>query len=303
MNVDGALPLSVVVVTVESAARLRTCLDALARQHAAPEMEILVPWDGSHGESVSLSLEFPGVRFLPLPGPKLTFAQLRARGIAQARGEIVAITEDHFTPAPDWCCQVVDAHRAPHAAIGGAVEKQTPDTMLSWAFYLADYLRYLDPPEGPSNHLTDGNVTYKRASLEAMGAMWAGEFHENVVHAALEARGESLWLSPRIVVRQKRHLSVGAAVRDRYAFGRLFGSTRVEQAGALERMKLTAAAVVLPALLMARITLHILRTRRYAGAFLRALPALLLISSVWAWGEFVGYVTGRPEQSLSARAS
>ena len=301
---SGTLPLSAVVITVDSAARLRTCLAALERQTEAPEMEILAPWDGSHGSCAELEREFPRVQFLHTGGgTKLTFAQLRAHAIARSKGEIVAITEDHFTPAQDWCRQIVEAHRAPHAAIGGAVEKQTPDTTMSWAFYLADYLRYLQPPEGPSAHLTDGNVTYKRSALMAVRDSWATEFHENVVHAALAAKGQSLWLSPRILVRQKRQISLRDAVRDRYAFGRLFGSTRVEGANAAARLKLTLVAVLIPVLLLARVAAHIVRTRRYAGAFLRALPALLLISAVWAWGEFVGYLTARPDQSLTARAS
>ena len=293
--------LSAVVVTVESADRLRSCLDALQRQ--TDITEIIVPWDGSHGDSVSLERDYPSVKFLAAGPGKLTFAQLRARGIARATGDVVAITEDHFTPAPDWGRQILTAHHAPHAAIGGAVEKQTPDAILSWAFYLADYLRYLDPQEGPSAHLTDGNVTYKRAALAEIGELWSSEFHENVVHAALTERGQSLWLSPKIVVRQKRRMTLRGAVRDRYAFGRLFGSTRVEGMGALNRLKLTAACLLLPAILLMRVGSHVARTRRYAAATLRAFPALVLISTVWAWGEFVGYVTARPDPSLSARAS
>ena len=294
-------PLSVVVVTVESAGRLRACLDAIQRQKAP--VEILVPWDGSHGACAALRQQFPNVRFTVAGRQKLTFAQLRAHGISQATGDIVAITEDHFTPAPDWCRQILEAHREPHAAIGGAVEKQTPDTVLNWAFYLADYLRYLDPPEGPSAHLTDGNVTYKRAALMEIRNVWEVEFHENLIHAALRARGQSLWLSPRIVVRQRRQMTLRNAIRDRYAFGRLFGSTRVEGMSLAGRLKFMVLCLVLPALLLLRVASHLLRTRRYVAASLRALPALVLISIVWAWGEFVGYITMRPDRSLSARFS
>src|SRR6478672_11658625 len=168
--------LTVVVVTVESAARLRGCLDALQHQTAAAD--IIVPWDGSHGDPASLQWAYPAVRFLLTGGRKLTFAQLRAYGVARAEREIVAITEDHCTPAPDWCHEIIEAHRAPYPAIGGAVEKQTPDSPLSWAFYLADYLRYLDPREGPSASLTDGNVSYKRSALWEIRDVWAVEFHE-----------------------------------------------------------------------------------------------------------------------------
>jgi len=183
------------------------------------------------------------------------------------------------------------------------VEKQTPDTVLNWAFYFADYLRYLDPREGPAQQLTDGNVTYKRTALAQIREVWEPEFHENLVHAALAERGESLWLSPKIVVRQKRGMTFRGAVYDRYAFGRLFGSSRVAGMRAVDRLKFTALCIVLPAVLVMRVASHVARTRRYAAAALRAFPVLLLISTVWAWGEFLGYVTARPERTLSARTS
>jgi len=293
--------LSVVVITVESAVRLRGCLQSLRAQDESPT-EILLPWDGSHGDSSALAQEFPEVRFLPAGRVQLTFAQLRTIGVACSTGQIVAITEDHFTPAVDWCRQIVAAHRAPHVAIGGAVEKQTPDTALNWSFYFADYLRYLNPPEGPSASLTDGNVTYKRVALDAIAGIWQDEFHENLVHGALAARGQSLWLSPRIVVRQKRHVSLGEAVRDRYAFGRLFGSTRIAGMEAARRWKLALLCVLLPAVLVMRVTMRVFRKQRYFAALVRAFPALLLISTVWALGECVGYMTGRPERSLTAKA-
>jgi hypothetical protein len=284
-------------------AELRTIADLAREDDATGGKLVVVPWDGSHGDCKPLERDYPEVNFLRAGNKKLTFAQLRAFGIARSSGRIVAITEDHFNPAQDWCAQILEAHQAPHAAIGGAVEKQTPDATLSWAFYLADYLRYLDPAEGPSHNLTDGNVTYKRDALDAIRELWKTEFHENVIHGALAGRGQSLWLSPKIVVRQKRQISLRAAVRDRYAFGRLFGSTRAEGMSGVQRLKLIVLCALLPAVLLLRVFSHIMRTRRYMGAWLRALPALLLISTVWSWGEFVGYLTARPDQSLSARAS
>jgi hypothetical protein len=290
----------VVVITVESAARLRGCLEALRTQDA-PADEVLIPWDGTHGEAGPLERDYPEMRFVRVNPRGLTYAQLRALGVAESCGEIIALTEDHFIPAPDWCRQIVEAHRAPHAAIGGAVEKLTPDKALNWSFYFADYLRYLDPVEGPSAGLTDGNVTYKRSELAHIAGVWKHEFHENLVHAALARRGQSLWISPRIVVRQKRNLSLGEAVRDRYAFGRLFGSTRIEGMPVAGRWKLALLSPLLPAVLVMRIVVGVLRKRKYVGPLVRALPGLALIATVWAWGEFAGYVTARREERLTAR--
>jgi hypothetical protein len=104
-----------------------------------------------------------------------------------------------------------------------------------------------------------------------------------------------------MVVRQKRHVSVGEALRDRYAFGRLFGSTRIAGMKASGRWKLVLLSGVLPAVLVVRVILGVFRKRRYFAALVRAFPALLLISTVWAYGEFVGYVTGRPDRSLTAK--
>jgi len=292
-----AIELSVVIVVLESARRLEDCLAAFARQTEAPPFEIIVPWDGTHGLMSAIQSLFPMVRFLPMEGRR-TYAELRAAGIRVATAPVVAITEDHCLPREDWCAAIVAAHAAAHAAIGGSVEKETPDTALNWAFYFADYIRYLDPVEGASHHLTDCNVAYKRSDLDAVAEVWQREFHENQVHQALASGGKSLWLSPRIVVRQKRHLTWRAALWDRYAFGRLFASTRVQGAPFSRRLLMLASCSILPFLLVARVARHVERTRRYRSNFLAALPAVGAVCTVWAWGEFVGYLTGSPESTL-----
>lgn len=293
--------LSVVVVTLVGPETLARCLEALDAQIDPPALEIIVPLDARLGDPGRLRQKYPHVQFLQAPGRK-TYAQLRCLGICQARGPVVAVTEDHCRPQPDWCAQIVRLHAAaPHAAIGGAVEKEAPDSPLNWSFYFADYLRYSLPFEaGRSHALTDLNVTYKRAAMDRIAPVWAEEFHENAVHAALEAAGETLWLAPEVVVRQQRPLTLGHAVWYRYAFGRLFASTRVAGAPPAARLKLIALAPLVPLLLVARIAGLVNRKCRWKGEFVRALPAVALVSLVWGWGELIGYVTGRPEAALSA---
>ena len=276
------------------------CLSALTQQLDAPATEIIVPCDESVGDLLTLREEFPGVTFLDVNG-KRTYAELRAIGVRASQGRIVAITEDHCTVAPDWCGQILLAHQAPYPAIGGAVEKKGKDTPLNWSLYLADYLRYMNPqPEGATNNLTDCNVTYKRAALDAVADTWADEFHEPVVHAALQSGGQTLWLDPKIVVYQQRDVDLRAAVRDRYAFGRLFASTRAVDFSRLQRSLYSLLSVTLPAVLVGRVAIHVLRKRRVVREFVRALPYLVLVSTVWAGGEFLGYVTGRAEGLLTA---
>jgi len=297
-----SIELSVVVVVLEGGAGLERCLRALHLQAATSSIEVLVPWDTTRGAIPNLPGLEGTVRFQLVEGP-CTYAELRAQGIRQSSGEIVALTEDHCLPDADWCSRIISAHRSNHAAIGGAVQKEVPDTALNWSFYFADYVRYLDPREGPSDHLTDCNVTYKRGALNAISTLWNDEFHENTIHAALKVRNESLWLTPQIVVRQRRRFNLKTALWDRYAFGRLFGSTRSMTANLRLRATLIAVAPALPVLLVIRAASHVLRTGRYKGEFLRALPSLTLLSLTWAWGEFVGYLTGRPETVLASKTA
>jgi hypothetical protein len=155
-------------------------------------------------------------------------------------------------------------------------------------------------PEGATNNLTDCNVTYKRTALDAVADTWADEFHEPVVHAALQSGGQSLWFDPKIVVYQQRSVDLRAALRDRYAFGRLFASTRAVDFSRTQRLLYSLLSLALPAVLVGRVAIHVFRKRRCVAEFVRSLPSLLLVSTVWACGEFLGYMTGRAEASLTA---
>jgi len=276
------------------------CLDALVTQAGVENIEILVPCDDRIADVPTLQRRFPTVQFLAVQGPR-TYAELRALAVRKARGTIIALTEDHCTPAEDWCARILRAHEGSHAAVGGAVEKNQPDSVVNWGLFLADYVRYANPrAEGSSSELTDCNVSYKQTALSAIHDVWRGEFHEPAVHAALLTCGESLWFSPDIVVYQQRGLRLSEAIWDRYAFGRLLGSGRVASKPRARRLVYAALTGLLPVLLLARVAGQVLHKRRYQSAFFRALPVLAALSTAWAWGEFIGYLTGRPSSVLRA---
>jgi hypothetical protein len=289
---DPGPRLSVVVVVLGGRRYIPRCLEALMRQTGVQDLEILVPCDDRITDAPVLQQQFPSVKF-PRAARYRTYAELRALGVRESRGAIVALTEDHCAPDPDWCVRILEAHGGPHAAVGGAVEKDA-DTTLNWAVYLCDFSRYMNPlREGPSRYLTDCNVSYKRRALDSVAHLWAAEFHETSVNWALHARGESLWLSGRIIVRQQRSLRLGAALRERFAFGRLFASTRVSTTSRLRGVIYAGLCCTLPAILVGRVARDVLRKRRHGRELLRALPAILLLTTVWAGGELVGYLTGR----------
>jgi hypothetical protein len=295
--------LSVVVVVLAGKALLVRCLEALRCQKNAPEMEVIVPHDDDLSEAVALSQRFPDVKFLRASG-KRGYAELRAVGVKSSRGPLVAVTEDQCIPPENWCAAVVAAHASPHAAIGGPVEKYRPDQLLNWAVYLRELGSFMPPVnEGPASELTDCNVSYKRADLNAIEPAWSMAFHEHQVHAALRERGGTLWLSPALMTYQQRSLKLRPAVAERYAFGRVYGGLRVGEISIAKRLWLIVASPLLPPLLLVRAVSRVIGKRRYVCECFAALPYLMLFSLVWSCGEFVGYVTGRPAVREAGRRS
>lgn len=298
MNQPPSVPeLSVVLIVLGGKKHLTRCLEALARQQGAPPTEVIIPHDQRLGadEAEALRGILPGLRFAPLSG-RQSFAALRTAGVKAARGRLVAITEDQCIPPERWCANVAAAHAQPHGAVGGPVDKQQPDRIINWAIYFRELGSYMPPiAEGPSECLTDCNVSYRREVLDGIASVWAAEFHEPKVHAALRERGRTLWLLPALLTYQQREIILGPAIRERYDFGRLYGGLRVAQLSGPKRLLFIVAAPLLPMLMVGRVLWGVVRKRRYLGVCLAAIPYLTLFAGVWSWGELVGYVTGRAE--------
>jgi hypothetical protein len=207
----------------------------------------------------------------------------------------VAILEDRGAPAPDWARMMAAEHaRLPHAAIGGAIENGL-DRPLAWAVYFCDFGRYQRPFEpGTRAYVSDVNVGYKRRALDLTADRWRVRYHETTVHWALQRAGESLYLSPSIVVEQQRlGLRLADLVRERFVWGRLFAYTRAREQPATNRVVHAALAPVLPMILFARIVGTQAR-RATLARFVAVSPVVCVLLTAWSVGEMVGYVTGRP---------
>jgi hypothetical protein len=300
----SAPELSIVIVVVAGREPLARCLEALRRQEGAGSREVIVAHDDQHPDVQALEPRFADASFLRVPGTR-TFAELRAAGVARAAAPIVALTEDHCAADPRWAAALVAAHAEDprRAAVGGVVEKALPDTALDWAVYLLDYARYAGPQaDGPVHALTDCNVSYKRSALAPLAALWRDEFHEPTVHAALEQGGLVLWLASAMVVWQRRPFTLMGALRDRWQYGRLFGSLRAAGTPFSRRLVLAALAPAVPALQVLRVAQHAHRAPQLRAGLLRALPWVVLLAVAWGAGELAGHATGRPPAALAARS-
>jgi hypothetical protein len=300
---NGTPSVSVVINTLLGSPYTERCIDALRKQEEAPPLEIIVPVCLPFDNVEPLRRAYPDIR-LPLvsnlppgvdpshPGlAHLIYDRRRAVGLATATGDIIALTEDQIVPDPHWCASIVEAHAtAPYGAIGGAVENGGIG-VLHRALYLCDFGRYQRPfSAGEAAHLTDQNVSYKRAAIEKVRHVWSDMYHEPAVHDALRDAGERLWLTPECVVRLDRGpLNLLQQLGERCAWGRVFGGTRARRVSARKRLSLLLLSPVIPLLIVWRILI-----RNCSREVLLALPATSLMAVSWALGEAVGYATARP---------
>lgn len=282
------------------ASHLAGCLQALGRQADAPSTEVIVPYHQNTDGIEELAHRFPQVVFLPLTGVEVSsngggrehHDVLRARGMAAARGDLIALLEDHARPDEKWCANMVAAHRAGYAAIGGAIENGI-DRPLNWAVYYCDFGKYQNPlPSGESDFASDANTSYKRTALESVRALWDQSFREVVVNGALISRGEKVALRPDIVVYQHRSgLRLTTALRERYIWGRSYAVTRCQLLSNSKRLFYAALSPVLPAIMLLRLAQTAWQRRLRFGKFIGGLHYVAILLASWSFGEAMGYFT------------
>ena len=293
--------ITVAVVAICGPLHLARNLAALRAQVGAPPFDVLVVYDPVLAGVAELCAEL-GVRAVSNAGQR-TPLELAARAVESATGDLVILTEDHCIASPDWVRAMRAAQHPGRAVVGGRVEVRPGVSAVDWAFYFVDFFRYASPVrEGPAPSLTVCNAAYKRAELAAIGELWRVYFHETAVNSALAERFGDLWLTPASCVSMQRHVSFREALRERYAFGRLFACARLDFCSRAKRLYYAAFAPALPVLLMGRMARKGLGSPALRPAFVRASPVLFALVLAWSAGEWLGYLTRREPRSLIAAA-
>ena len=306
MLCENEIVLSIVLRVVGGKPFVRRNLSCLAPQIKDRPIEVIVPYDSSIKCCGELKQDYPQVTFVFMGEVKTGAAKhthaaahelydrRTAKGLRVARGEILALLEDYGIPKADWCDQVLYAHNLSHGVIGGAVEHEGKG-ILNWAVYFLDFGRYQLPlSEQPVQYLTDVNVSYKREVLESIREVWAEEYNEVAVHWALAKKGVLLWLRPQIVVSEDRgELFFADLIKERFAWGRLFGCMRARQMTFKSRLLYIFLSPGIPVVLLARMIANVFKKQRNWGQFILSLPLTIMLTSVWCIGELFGYITSR----------
>jgi GT2 family glycosyltransferase len=278
--------ISVTVASNRSLDLLRACLASLVPQCSSQGAELIVVRAGTEPELAQLARDWPAIRFIAAP-LDASIPLLRGKGLEAARGDFVALTEDHCVAEPGWLEALLGA-ADDAVAVGGGMGNAQTRRMVDWGAYFSEY-GFFDAgrPAGDDRLLTAANVAYRRPVLAEMtsGAL-AGDW-ENVLHGRLASRGLKTRFVPAAVVRQNRTYQLGDFCQDRFEHGRDYAQARVLTEPGTNRWIRLLACLPLPFVL----TMRVARAagRRSPISFLRALPATFTFLAAWSAGEAAGY--------------
>jgi len=289
-------PLSVVVATRTPRVALAEAMESLAPQVRALGAEIVVATGGR---------DTPDNILLP-PGtiwvhePEASVMKLRTMAVARARGEIVAMTEDHCRVSRRWCQNIIEIHaKNPEvAAIGGAVENAATATLTSRLHFLLAYGVFMRPlGQGGARFIAgEANVSYKRSALPSR--LCKDGHQQMLFNQQLAADGLRVLASDEIVVFHNQPVELGEACRMHFHNGRCISGMRRPGLSLMALLIRLASCAVLPAYLVYRALAAAFRKGRGRSTAVIGIPILFAFASFHALGEVAGCLTGPGESPL-----
>ena len=293
--------ISVVMATKNPGRHLYPCLDSLRDQDPSVTAEIIVADASTDGSEQLIRTRYPNVRVLHFDtsmGPP----QLIREALRQARGQIIAVTDAYCRFPPQWLANLSQAHEMDYAVIGGAVENGNSDGLFGWACFFADYGAFMLPAQPRVTALLAGNnVSYKKWLLDQkLGSMYDG-FWKVFFHRDLEREGIQFLFDPSLVVYYTRHNTLFSFLTRYYRNARLFAAFRCNRISLASRFLRVIASPALPPVLLYQRLRARLTKKAHLLRFLLSLPLLTLFVTVWAAGEFSGYLQG-PNRLCKERA-
>ena len=180
------IQVSVVIGTYNRAHLLKGTLEALASQAVPSSLkwEIVVVDNNSRDTTAQVATAFSKTIATPVRyvfEPKPGISRARNRGISEARGSIIAFTDDDVLPASDWITQLVAAiHRWNAHGVGGRILPRweaSPPPWLTGNQYLRNRLGIMDfesscllalPVKGQPQ-VWGGNMAFRREVFDSVG--------------------------------------------------------------------------------------------------------------------------------------
>lgn len=288
------VPLTIVVGTIQGWPEVAPNIASLRAAAEAAGGELIVA-DGSGLPAPTAVAVGRVTRWISQPDASVF--QLRQVAYQEARGDVVAITEDHCFVPREWGLDFLRAH-ADHpeaAAVGGSVENAATRHLIDWASFFVVQTASMPPLSTGSAERVAGavNVSYKRRALDTlrgydgMGAM-------DILHQrALRKRGETLWVEDAIRVAHDQSLGLRGTTVIHFHAGRTMSGFHRQRMNIYHWAR-AAGAFVVPLARLGRI-LTIGSRKGHAARLVVSLPWIVWLLYSQAAGQFIGYALGPGE--------
>jgi len=284
---------SVVIASIVGPPFIDECLMSLERQAKDCGAEVIVVACGPAEYADRIARGFPWVRVIRRTGRE-TVPDLRRHGVEEARGDIVAIIEEHCLAAPDWLARAIEAHAGgDYGVVGGPVVDYNYQRLRDWVVYFCEYNNYFPPwREGEWHDLGSANIAYSRAVLLKYTELLSGGYWEAGLHPRLMADGVKFRPAPAMVVYHRGPFHYGYYLQQRYWFSRAFAGARARHLPMSRKLAYSLASPLVPFLLLARMAQRVWRQHCHVSKFAQSLPLLIPVLFVYVAGELVGYLAG-----------
>ncbi len=283
-----SIEISVIIATRRQNDLLISCLSTLSNQAGETDAELLVVQTLSAPVAPSITQAFPAVNFITCAA-NTSLAEMKAIGIRQARGNVIALTQPHCIPSNNWLRMHINAHRQLQAsAIGGAVINRSQATISERCAFRCEYGKFnSNRLAGVTKSLASSNVSYKKGDLlEVMD----GDYWETELHRRLSKLGSGLWYLPEMNVVHQRRCSFLTYLLERFHYSRYFAARRFENRGVA--LMYAVGCTLLPAIVLIRLLTAFSTDDNFYAECIVCIPCFIAISIAWTAGEFIGYIFG-----------
>lgn len=285
--------LSVIISSYNSGSLLERCLESLRNQKTDKPVEIVVVDSSPNGLTRGIGERFPEIRWYRFPERKFC-GDARNFGLSVSQGEIIAFIDADCRAEPDWIDNILQAHRSPHLAIGGAIANGNPDSFIGWAGYFCEFSQWMPhTPPKPLRDIAGANMSYKREAFEKYGSFIKGTYSSDTeFHWRLGSNGHDLQFHPSMLVFHHNIQHLGNFLRHEFEHGRSFARVRVLSQGFSKwrRWLYGTFSFLIPGWLFLKVGARNLKYRIYLSYFLKSWPLLMLGLMSWSLGECLGYL-------------
>jgi hypothetical protein len=136
--------ISAILVTPDDWTNMRNTLQALRGQTIREQLELVLvgPSRAAINAPAAELSGFAAVQYVGIPDFRM-LGQAYAAGVRAATAPLVAFTEDHSYPEPEWAASFCRRHASGNwAGVGPTVMNANPSSLASWAQFIIEYGSY-----------------------------------------------------------------------------------------------------------------------------------------------------------------